>query len=151
MVSLFQTFNHRRDGRTYAQFLSDNSKPQITFPSQNNLNTRIVVIRKNANARLVIPFKVGMSTPSNVLPGIKDCKSFSKNASTKSSKQDTLLTLQNRFEVLQQISDNSMHFIPLEHCTKVAHTNRKTQVQEIPKMTKNQINVTQISREAAPL
>ena len=90
-----------------------------------------------------------MSTPGNVFPGITNCKQKSlDNVSSSSSKHDSLLTLQNRFEVLQDIADHSVHSVLLNarECrattaqTTIAHTNPKTRVQKSPKLLKNQAN-----------
>ena len=116
----------------------------------------IVAIRKNANACRAAPSKVGMSTSGNVFPGIRNCnQDFLNKVPTNSSKHDNLLTLQNRFEVLQRIADNSVHcdLIDARECgatiaqTKLAHTNQKTQVKKSPKLLKNQANDIQIHEE----
>ena len=149
----FKTFSHRRDGRTYAQVLSQSTKLPLALPSKHNLGTRIVAIRMNANARSAAPSKVGMSTPGNVFPAITKYKqNSSHNLSSTSSKHDSLLTLQNRFEDLQDTTDNS------ENCDLLnareggattaqittAHTNPKTWVTKSPKLLKNQANDLQL-------
>ena len=100
-----------------------------------------------------------MSTSSNCSPGTKVCKQgLLKNASSNSSKHDTLLTLQNRFEVLQQISDNIMHSDSFDAReaganipqTKVAHTSQKTRVQEIHKKQANDIHICNEAVTRAP-
>ena len=152
----FKTFNHRRDSRTYAQVLSESTKLPLTLPSKHKLGTRIVAIRKNENACSAAPSKVGMSTSDNFFPGITNCKQeFLNNVSSNSSKHDSMLTLQNSFEVLQDIADNSVHcdLLDARECgaataqTTIAHTNRKTQVQKSPKLLKNQANDLQIHEE----
>ena len=141
----FKTFNHRRDGRTYAQVLSQSTKLPLALPSKHNLGTRIIAIRKNANARSAAPSKVGMSTPGNVFPGITNYKQNSlHNVSSTSSKHDSQLTLQDRFEALQNITDNSVHCDLLNAReggattaqTTTAHTNPKTRVTKLPKLLK---------------
>ena len=97
-----------------------------------------------------------MSTSGNVFPGIRNCKQdFLNKVPSSSSKHNSLLTLQNRFEVLQEIADNSVHcdLIDTRECgaptaqTTIAHTNRKTRVQKSPKLLKNQAKDLQIHEE----
>ena len=51
----FKTFSHRRDGRTYAQVLSQSTKLPVALPSKHNLGTHIVAIRMQMHAVLPLP------------------------------------------------------------------------------------------------
>ena len=110
----FKAFVNRHDGRTYTQVLSAHSKSQSLShrPLDGNQRIRMIAIsRKNANAKLVTPSKVGMKICRNVSPGIKDCVQVHlQSPQIKPSKHDNLLLLQNRSELLEQFPDNVSHF-----------------------------------------